>query len=281
VILVSPRVGHLEETISGVGSGTDAHTLVQPGLIAQVTSHVAHGVSEQLGFTRSTHEVSFTTTAHASPLDLGVEAGSGHAFHTAGISTTSFAGAGDVLALDASGLRFDHHGGATTFRVMLSSVQKGAAPTMFMSARVSVGAGESVRLTGIRWTHLGAVQATIGGRHVVLVNTVHAASPGSITRLRIAHGRKGKVLLSVGARLVRQSATASAMLTWIVMLGHRVVATHVAHLATGRRRATLTWAFQGRRGMHYRLTAGLVVISPNGLAESTAHIARTLAFTGR
>jgi hypothetical protein len=281
VILVSPRVGHLEETISGVGSGSDAHALVQPGLIAQVTSHVAHGVSEQLGFTRSTHEVSFTTTAHASPLDLSLEAGSGHAFHTAGISTTSFAGAGDTLALDASGLRFDHHGGATTFRVMLSSVQKGAAPTTFMSARVSVGAGQSVRLTGIRWTHLGAVQATIGARHVVLVNTLHVASPGAITRLRIAHGRKGKVLLSVGARLVRQPATASAMLTWIVRLGHRVVATHVAHLATGRRQATRTWAFQGRRGMHYRLTAGLVVISPNGLAESTAHIARTLAFTGR
>jgi hypothetical protein len=280
VVLVSPKAGHLEETVTGTGAGSDVHALVQPGLMAEVTAHVSHGVQEQLGFTRSSHQVTFSTSAHSSPLDLSVETGSGHAFHSAGVSTTSFSGAGDALSLDASGLRFDHHGAATTFRLTLSDVQRGTAPSTFVSEPVPVGANQSVRVTGIHWTRFGAVAATVGGHRVRLVNTMRTASAGAITRVQAARGRAGRVLLTIGARLAKEPGVSSAMLTWTVRLGRRVIATHVAQLRSGQRRRAATWAFHGRRASHYRLTAGLVVVAAKGLTESTSFTTKGLAFTG-
>jgi hypothetical protein len=265
------------QTLVGTGSGADSYTLLGSSLIARIGTRAAKGVTDQLTLKPSANTIGFSTTAAHTPVALTMTGTAGGAAHTATVATTSFRGGGDTLSFNGShtSLTFAHKGLATTFTIVLSSLQHNGAPSSFSSGPLRIGAGQAAQIGGVSWSGLagGSLRVRIGGHTFTVANHLHLARLARIARVKATHGRHG-VTLAVTARLARLPRGATVAFVWVVRSGGRIVATQAVPVTAGIGKVlTRAWTFKARRSRHYQLTARVMVIEPGASGAVSSSVA--------
>jgi hypothetical protein len=280
MVLLPPHAGTLRATVEGTGGGSDTHTLLGHGVIGEIDTQASKGVKDTLTLTPGAGEVGFSTQAQRKPLRLTLTAVVAKESRVAAISTTSFGGRGDSMAFTRAqrAVTLTHHGGATTFSVVLSAVGPRTLPVVFKSGPLRIGAGATARLEDIHWGALGrsAVRVRIGGRTFLLHNHARSAHSASIAtlRARIHHGRASVTIVRTRRRLPAGSTLA---FSWMVRTGGHVVAAHSVEQSAGTYSAT--YKFKPKRKGRYEVTGTVTVITINGVMQNTSQRSRNVVFT--
>jgi hypothetical protein len=278
MILLPPSATNFQQTITDTGNGADTHTILGHGFGALVGTSAVRGSVDKLKL--SPNGAGFATNAARKPLSLTLVAAAGSSRRVAGVSTTSFNGAGDTLSFTGGrrGLAFVHRGAGTTFRITLSGLDSRHVPQLFESGRLHIGRGGTALIGGIQWGSLqgSQIRLRLGGRTLVVRNRFHVAQLAAISSLHAQLLHKRAVALRITAARRILPAGALIAYTWIVRRDGRTISSHSVVGRVGVRSASFT--FHAERTGSYVLTAAVTVVTIRGVAQSTSRATRTLRF---
>ena len=172
---------------TGTGSGAIAETFVGGGSVESVDASTHKGAHQDISFSPATGGVGFSG-ANSTPLMLAVDRVTTGGSYSATVTSSSIKGGSDSLSLAPGGnIVVSRRGPAATFTVALSGEVHNGLPATFTSRPISIGSGQSARLSGIRWSALAASSATltVGGRRLQLHNLTTAVHLVTISKLRV------------------------------------------------------------------------------------------------
>ncbi len=281
--LLAARAGAFKETVTGEASGNDTHTLLGNGFASQVSTGARNGAKDTLGFTSSSPQVSFTTTAGHKPLSLALVKTTHGQARTVQLTTTSFGGGGDSLVLSGSAgaLTFSHRGAAATFSLTLSAAGRDGAPETFSSGRIRIGKGATATVSGIRWSKLAGstLHVRVGGHRLTLRNHSRRVRLARVRALSARRAGAHRVALKISAALHRLPAGSSLAYSWVVRRGGRVIAHHAVIRSAAHRSATYT--LKGLSHGSYRVIGTVAVLAHSGLTTQASLATRRVRFSVR
>jgi hypothetical protein len=197
--------------------------------------------------------------------------------HLAQVSTRSFLGGGDELALDRPGktLSFRHEGKPATVTLELSSSGGRAAPSRFRGT-LALKPGDRVTATP-GWTNLaGSLRVTIRGRKGTRrVSVANSVRPGLVVRtVKATPKRSGsRVLVTISAGLTGATSGGTETVAASVTRGRKVVGRGSRVLTGGKvrrsTRLTLSIPVTGKAG-GLRVQATVTALSGKPLPASSS-----------
>ena len=268
----------VSETVTDTGRGPDTHTILGHGFAAQLSTTAEHGGLDRLSVDAS--GAGFRTNAASKPLDVTLIGAAGKARHVAEVRTTSFRGAGDMLAFThgRDGLELTHRGKSTMFTITLSALGPHAVPETFTSGPLRIAAGAKAQIGAIRWNSLArsSIRVTVAGRTRLVRNRRHRPHLASIASLTAKKASKGSVSLRLATHLRRLPAGAQLALLLVVRRNGRKLASHLVLSQTPTTAAGFT--FHASRRGRYTVTGVASVTTVRGATQSSSSAMRTLHF---
>jgi hypothetical protein len=279
-IVVANAKSALHATVSETGPGTDTHTFLGPGLVAQVSTPASPGVTDTLTIVPS-GGAGLATSATSKPVNLTLTAAHGDGARAAEISTTATRGGGVTATFNAarSGLTLVNQGKATTFRTTLSDTEPGATPAAFESGPIRIGANSKATIESVRWNSLtgSTVKIRTGGRIMTIHNTYRPVALASVASLHAGTAHHRKVVLAIHAKVRKLPAGTQLAFTWIVKRDGKTVATH--SLLTAPSIRTARYTFTAKTPGRYALTAAVTAVILSGLTATVRKsVSRTRQF---
>ena len=163
----------------------------------------------------------------------------------------------------------------------LSGEVHNGLPATFTSRPISVGSGQSARLSGIRWSALAASSAmlTVGGRHLQLRNLTAAVHLVTISKLRVVPRAHRHVSLVVIGDRSKVPGSTTAAVVWVVHRGKRALARHEVVLAVGHGPFAASWTVAIAKAKGDTFTAEVVAVASEGTSEESSTTARSVTFS--
>ena len=211
--------------LRGTGGGSYEDGLVGGNAVATVSgASTAKGQRDQLTVQPGQATLGFRPAAGSSDATYNLAQKQGTVSRTASIALHTFAGGHDQTSLSGGAVTLTHDGPATTAAVTLGYAGPGL-PSSVQTAPLSVGTGQSLRLTPRRWSDLstgaGYVVKSASGK-VLRRGTVRLRAVGkqSLTGVS-AHRRQGQ--LTVAGRIGRPGADPLLAVAAQVIRGGKVL----------------------------------------------------------
>ncbi len=279
--VVGPGVNQIAVATTGTGSGAIAETFVGGGSVESVDASTHKGTHQDISFSPATGAVGFSGP-NSTPLMLAVDRVTTGGSYSATVTSSSIKGGSDSLSLTPGGnIVLSRGGPAATFTVALSGEVHNGLPATFTSRPISIGSGQSARLSGIRWSALAASSATltVGGRHLQLRNLSTAVHLVTISKLRVVPRAHRHVSLVVIGDLSKVPGSTMAAIVWVVHRGKRALARHEVVLAVGHGPFTSSWTVLIAKAKGDTFTAEVVAVASEGTSEESGTTARSVTFS--
>jgi hypothetical protein len=281
-IVVSNGKSALHATVTETGRGTDTHTFLGPGFVAQVSTPATRGTTDTLTLAPG-DGAGLATSAASKPVSITLIAAHGNGDRTAQVSTTAARGAGIMASFNAarSALTFVNHGQATTFKISLSDTEPSATPATFTSGPIRIGEDGTATIESIKWSSLtdSTLKVKAGRRTMTIRNTYRPAILASVASLKAGKVHHRKIVLSIRDKTRKLPAGTQIAFTWIIRRGRKIIARH--SLLTAPSTRTARYTFTARTPGRYTVTAAVTAVVLSGITATTRPSpSRTLKFRG-
>lgn len=281
LVLSAGAASTLQTTVHDTGTGPDAHTILDRGFAAIVSTHARPGAVDH--FSTSSTEASFSTTAPRKPLTVtlldSTGAGKAQVARTIQLTTTTFGHMGDGISVinGGRGVQITHRGPATTASLTLSAESADSLPQTFTTPPMRIAKNGADRITDISWKALqnSTIAVSQAGRTVTVRNTHTVNHVATISALRAKRLPGDEVALSITSQVRRLPAGATRDFVWTVRRGGREVTSHT--VVEGARTKSGVFTFHAKARGTYTFT-GIVVVTTSGTAESASMATRKLTF---
>jgi hypothetical protein len=261
-------------TVADTSSGTDTHTVLGHGYVAELTTRADRGSSDNLTLGPG-GATGFSTTSAIKPLMITMIGGSLGSRRMVEIDTTSYRGGGDGVSFN-DGIAYLHRGRATTFTIALSDTNAGNGASRFESGPLTIASGQTAQITQIKWGSLNnaVLSVRLGGRTLIVRNHVGTLQLTRITGLTVTRTAGKTIKLTISAAARKLPAGAQLAFSWLIRRGRHSPVAHSLLAQPGTKSAIYT--FNAPSPGRYTLNATISVVMPNGSILSTS--TRSLAF---
>jgi len=264
-------------TVRGNASGQYHQVLFSHDTSASITAAATRSVTDRISAAANLGGLQFgqskgSAGTHPSRASVELIGHSQGAEVTATVATTvpTKGQAGVTFAHRYAGVDVTAGHQPTSATVTLSWAGREGLPQTFVASALKLAAGDEAAFMPSSWSHLQSGSLTVRVRHanggttrLVLHNRLRPANRYSVA---LAVIRKGKSrALQVSIRVTKLVANSSALVTWEVLRGRRLVAKHVLSLQGKRLHRGLTReAFSFKPGSaRYTFRGEVAVLSPS------------------
>ncbi|HET9060499.1 MAG TPA: hypothetical protein VFN61_11305 [Acidimicrobiales bacterium] len=266
-------------TLAPKGGTSVAGGLIGPLGLVSMSGHSS--VPLKLGFDASTGSVTVHLPHGAGEIDANMAlTGRAAADRTATLHVAP--GASGTLAASwtkQGALALEDHGGRASLSVDLGASGPNQAPASFATRLLHLSSGRQLQLRPANWAHLGsttvAATATAPGGKLTVTRLRSAVGALRLAALRVSvHPSARTSTFQFRSAISPASAHLAASVIWLIVRGHKVIASHRSAIAVARGRLGARWALKGLAKGSYRVVT-TVVVSDNIAGSITAQSAQS------
>jgi hypothetical protein len=291
------HAGTYTTTVRGSGGGEYHEALFARGASASLTAAATSGVKDKISVPASMDGIRFGQTSPATStiprtaaLQIVVSASDGSqrtATITTLVPTKGQAGAMFDAAHDA--VEVTAGGQPTSYTLSLSSIGPHRLPQTFAAPAVRLAAGASATIAPADWSSLQSTEVAVrmtraNGRTTTrtLGNTIRPAAKYTVALKIVKAGATRR--LSISTRFIRLAPGSSALMTWEVLKGRKLVAHHTVSLTGPRLHRGLvsrTFVFKSGGSARYTFRGNVELLSPaHGGTWMSQQMSRQQRFRG-
>jgi hypothetical protein len=294
-IFLFGHTGTYTTTVQGNGTGMYHDALFAHGAVMSLTAATSAGVTDAISAPASIDGLQFgqisgaAGTSRPATVQLVVN-GAQQSQRTATIVTGVPAGGRAGVAFDATHNSVEVTAGAdpTSYTLSLSWTGPHGLPQTFVAPKVQLAAGEQATVTPANWSSLQSTRVILRVRHKngrtttrTLKNRTHPSGRYTVA-LKTARTRRTEHL-TISTRFARSARGSSALLTFEVLKGRRVVAGHSVSLTAAQVRHGLvkrTFSFKVTGSARYVFRGAVELLTPTDGAYTSHKVTRQRGFSG-